>query len=228
MKKMDIHSHTYYSGCGKDDPHLIVDAAIAGGVELFGISDHNYGIGERKNRYFEEMTAVKKEYAGKIQVLVGIEISVMPNLYDIKEGELKDFDYCLVELNAGGNIAEDNLVDFAKSWGIPTGIAHTDLFAFCKQKGFDTRDYFKMLADNGIFWEMNVNYDSIHKFREHQYVKDFFASSQQQELVKETGLMISVGFDGHRVEDYLPERVVDACRRLEEAGVKTVDEVLGK
>ena len=29
------------------------------------------------------------------------------------------------------------------------------------------------------------------------------------------GRAVSVGFDGYRVEDYLPGRVVDACRRLE-------------
>ena len=41
----DLHSHTYYSFCGKDTPEAIVEAAIAGGIEVFGISDHNYGIG---------------------------------------------------------------------------------------------------------------------------------------------------------------------------------------
>ena len=50
---MDIHSHTYYSNCGRDDPHLTIQAAIDGGIELFGISDHNYGIGDRKKEYFD-------------------------------------------------------------------------------------------------------------------------------------------------------------------------------
>ena len=41
----DLHAHTYYSFCGKDTPEAIVEAAIAGGLALFGITDHNYGIG---------------------------------------------------------------------------------------------------------------------------------------------------------------------------------------
>ena len=41
----DLHSHTYYSFCGKDSPETIVEAAITGGIELFGICDHNHGIG---------------------------------------------------------------------------------------------------------------------------------------------------------------------------------------
>ena len=41
----DLHSHTYYSFCGKDSPEAIVEAAIEGGIEVFGICDHNYGVG---------------------------------------------------------------------------------------------------------------------------------------------------------------------------------------
>ena len=34
----DLHSHTYYSFCGKDNPEEIVKAAIEGGIELFGFA----------------------------------------------------------------------------------------------------------------------------------------------------------------------------------------------
>jgi len=57
---------------------------------------------------------------------------------------------------------------------------------------------------------MNVNYDSIHGYHEHQYVKRFFTDKEQQEIVKDAGLYVSVGFDGHRMEDYLVKRVKDA------------------
>ena len=49
----DLHSHTYYSFCGGDKPEEIAEAAIAGGIELLGITDHNYGIGNaRRNVFF--------------------------------------------------------------------------------------------------------------------------------------------------------------------------------
>ena len=49
---------------------------------------------------------------------------------------------------------------------------------------------------------------------------DFFASSEQQAIVRESGVRLSVGFDGHKVEDYLPLRVADYCRRVTEMGIK--------
>ena len=45
--RQDLHSHTYYSFCGKDTPEEIIEAAIAGGIELFGISDHAHGVGSK-------------------------------------------------------------------------------------------------------------------------------------------------------------------------------------
>ena len=40
----DIHSHTYYSYCGKDSPEDVIKNAIASGIDIVGISDHYYGI----------------------------------------------------------------------------------------------------------------------------------------------------------------------------------------
>ena len=44
----DLHSHTYYSFCGADTPEEVVETAIAGGIELLGITDHHYGIGDAR------------------------------------------------------------------------------------------------------------------------------------------------------------------------------------
>ena len=73
---------------------------------------------------------------------------------------------------------------------------------------------------------MNVNYDSIHSFREHPYVKEFLENKEQQKIIRNAGVMLSVGFDGHKVEDYLPERVTDMCKKLE--GFKSAEEILFK
>lgn len=51
----DLHAHTYYSFCGKDAPETIVEAAIAGGIRLFGITDHNYGIGFSRYDFLSTM-----------------------------------------------------------------------------------------------------------------------------------------------------------------------------
>lgn len=41
----DLHSHTYYSFCGNDSPEKVIEVAIAGNIEMLGITDHNCGIG---------------------------------------------------------------------------------------------------------------------------------------------------------------------------------------
>ena len=38
--------------------------------------------------------------------------------------------------------------------------------------------------------------------------------------MRRAGVEVSVGFDGHRVCDYLPERVKDYCRKLKELKIK--------
>lgn len=63
----DLHSHTRYSNCGRDEPALVVEAAIQGGIELLGISDHNYGIGDRRRGILRSWTrfgrAMPEKYA---------------------------------------------------------------------------------------------------------------------------------------------------------------------
>ena len=76
------------------------------------------------------------------------------------------------------------------------------------------------MAEQNIFWEMNVSYDSIHNYRQHAYMLRFFEDEAQQDILRRSGVRVSVGFDGHRVEDYLPERVRDYCERLTAMGIK--------
>ena len=76
------------------------------------------------------------------------------------------------------------------------------------------------MAEAGIFWEMNVTYDSTHHYIEHPYMLEFFRNEEQQAIIRESGVRLSVGFDGHKVEDYRPDRVADFCRRITAMGIK--------
>lgn len=242
----DLHSHTYYSFCGSDAPETIVEAAIAGGLELFGITDHNYGIGYGRHnlfmatanmaldnyertlrRYYDHINLIKEKYAHRITVLRGIEICTLkseqhPN-FSLPDGaDISYFDYCLLEnLDASTSVTGGDLFAYAKKLGTPvTGLAHTDMFGFIAKLGVDPYDYFSRMAEQNIFWEMNVSYDSIHGYRQHAYMLKFFEDEAQQDIVRRSGVRISVGFDGHRVGDYLPERVKDYCNRLTAMGIK--------
>ena len=241
----DLHSHTYYSFCGKDRPEEIVEAAIRGGVELFGICDHNYGVGFGTwgayeasieivpnryddvilRKYYDHIGLIKEKYADKIRVLCGIEVAtdssrIKAPLPD--ETDISFFDYCFVEsLASTDSTTRGDLFAFARRCGCPhVGVAHTDMFSFIASRGEDPYRYFKRMAEENIFWEMNVSYDSIHNYREHQYMLEFFRNEEQQAIVRESGVRLSVGFDGHRVEDYLPERVAHYCRKISNMGIK--------
>lgn len=242
----DLHAHTYYSFCGQDTPESIVEAAIAGGLDLFGICDHNYGVGYARHslfcataeagldnyertlrRYFDHMTLIRDKYADRIRVLRGIEICTIQDdthkNYALPAGvDVSFFDYCLIEnLDHPRSITGGDLFGFAQRCGTPmVGVAHTDLFAHMANLGVDPAVYLGRMAEENIFWELNVSYDSTHHYREHAYVADFFADPAKQRAVRESGVRLSVGFDGHRVGDYLPARVADFCRRVTALGIK--------
>lgn len=220
---IDIHNHTYYSGCGKDHPQKLIEAAIKGKVDVFGISDHNYGIGDRKDNYVNQIRQLADVYKNQIKVLCGIEISSYPYQLPPEDWDCHEFDYAIVENLQNDDCQITDIPAFAKKFKCKIGIAHTDLFGYCEKRGLDTFDFFSSLADAEIFWEMNMSYDSIHGWREHTYMLEFFKNEAQQDIVRRSGIKLSVGFDGHRIEDYNPERIHYACKRIEELGLELVN-----
>jgi len=226
----DIHCHTNYSSCGKDNPRDVIETAIRNGISVIGISDHNYGIGTRKAEYLKEMRLLAKEYGERITVLCGIEIATYPDKYDILDpNEISEYDYCLIEhITEPSSVAGGDLFQFCKNLGIPCGIAHTNLYKYCEKKGFAPKEFFRKLGENNIFWEMNVTYDSIHCYSEHEYVLDFMADQKKIDLVKKSGVYVSVGFDGHRREDYDGIKVHAMYDFLKANNIKTADELIFK
>ena len=242
----DLHSHTYYSFCGKDKPADVIEAAIKGGIEQLGISDHSYGIGLSRpemdntnnpswandyqrclNAYNDYQQLLKQQYADKIDIKCGVEIPTLeiPYLILPEKVDLSHFDYCLIEhIDSPESVCKD-LFEFADRCATEkVGIAHTDLSEFLDSKNIDKLEYFTEMAKRGIFWELNVNYDSIHGYREHAYVENFFKDEKLQEIILKSGVMLSIGFDGHRIEDYLPERIKEYCKRLSDIGIPMVYE----
>lgn len=226
----DIHSHTLYSNCGRDNPRDLIDTAVRNGLSVLGISDHNYGIGDRKEEYRSLIRKLAEEYKDRITILCGIEVATMPHLYDIRNmDEISGYDYCMIEhITDPESIVGDDLFGFCSKLGITCGIAHTDLFAYCDDRGYTYREFFDKMAENGIFWEMNVSYDSIHGYREHQYVKDFMMDKTKIDIVKKSGVYVSVGFDSHRMEDYDGYKVHTMYEFLKENGINTADDMLIK
>lgn len=243
----DLHAHTYYSFCSDDTPERVIDVAIANGVQLFGICDHNYGVGCARTdfcwnqgakldadygktlvRYYDHISALKQKYRNKIKLLCGIEVCTLlsKDSYALpRNTDISFFDYCLVEnLDNKNSYLQGDIFSFAKRAGCPTGIAHTDIFAFIRSIGEEPYKYFRKMAEQGIFWEINVNYDSKHSFKTHDYVTEFFKNKQQQEIVKKSGVKLSVGFDSHIAHEYKADRVKTACQLIKNMGIRLIFE----
>ena len=71
---------------------------------------------------------------------------------------------------------------------------------------------------------MNISYDSTHKYREHDYVREFLENPSRVALVKRAGTHISIGFDSHQHAEYDGERVYRANALLKRLGLRTADE----
>lgn len=221
----DLHSHTFFSNCGRDKPEKMICTAINNGIKILGISDHNYGIADRKQKYLKKIRELASKYADKIKLLCGIEISTYPERFDLDNSEeIHGYDYCLMEnISSDNSVARKDFIGFCEKFHLKCGIAHTDMFAYCEKMGYDPLKYFTALAAHDIFWEMNVSYDSIHSYREHEYVKEFMRNEEHQRIVRESGLHISIGFDSHRCEDYDGYKVHEMYDFLKEKNIKTAD-----
>ena len=241
----DLHSHTYYSFCGIDSPEFLIETAINGGIEVLGISDHNYGIARERIdtictnkdkrlkdyqrsfiRYLDHIKLAAKKYEGQIIVKCGVEIATLnqPHLLMPDEIDASMFDYCLIESLGSDNSIVTDLFTYAKRCNCKNvGIAHTDLPAYLERTGQDMLTFFSRMADENIFWEMNVNYDSIHNYREHSYVQRVFDDENLQQILRESKVKLSVGFDSHKAVEYASERVKDACSRLTELGLSLIE-----
>lgn len=91
---MKFDFHTHHERCGHAEGTLrdYIEAAISEGVQMIGLSDHSPYFGDRRDhpepgiamaksefpRYVEEALALKREYAGKIEVLLGVESDYYP------------------------------------------------------------------------------------------------------------------------------------------------------
>lgn len=124
----DLHSHTFYSDCGRDNPEALILRMIEQGVQVLGITDHNYGIGEREEEYRKTIRSLTEKYSSEIKILCGIEICTLPHLSPDKTKDFGEYDYCLVEnLSYDDSEMKKDILSYTSGYKCPVGIAHTDI-----------------------------------------------------------------------------------------------------
>lgn len=119
--KFDLHTHHFRCGHADGNIRDYIEAGIKAGLSVIGISDHTPYFGsteeqpfpriamakqELKN-YVEEVLQLKREYEGKIDVLLGIESDYFPEHAEIYRQTLTQypFDYVIGSVHSVGNVS---------------------------------------------------------------------------------------------------------------------------
>ena len=195
MKLQDLHNHTTYSYDGLNTPEEIIKNAISKGIDVIGISDHQFSIGNKLSSYIEEINFLKEKYKNEIKVLCGLEIGLRPRPDDLINPSSLNLDYCLFESLDSDRFDTMDIYEFfewSRLFSIPKGLAHTDIFKLSEK--FDM-DILSKIKEYGFFWEINTSGN-------YTYYYDFLTSHQKQQLISKSNVTISIGSDTHSVRNY--------------------------
>lgn len=119
--KFDLHTHHERCGHATGTIRDYIEAGIAHGLQVIGISDHSPyfaseedraqpGIAMAKSefkRYVDEVLKLKAEYAGRIDVLLGVESDFFPEHADLYRDvyKLYPFDYIIGSVHLSGGVS---------------------------------------------------------------------------------------------------------------------------
>ena len=210
MYTVDLHNHTVFSYDGSSTPEEIIENAINCGVDVIGITDHQFSIGENLPTYYRYIRHCQLKYANKIRVLCGLEIGTRPAPPESLPRATEMFDYVLFE-----SLDDERAMDFyeflewRRLFKCKVGLAHTDIFRLGERYGMDI---LKVMRDNDIFWELNTSGNYI-------YYYDFLTNDKKQRIIKESGIPVSVGSDTHAVNEYRKKQVRRANELLQKLGI---------
>ena len=199
MKIIDLHNHTNFSYDGISGINSLVENAIKNGVDVLGITDHEFSIEESIEEYIKAVNDSKEKYKGKITLLSGLEIGTRPYPERFNPEITKKLDFCLFE-----SLDDVRAMDFnefllwRKNFQCPQGLAHTDIFKLSQM--YNT-DILSVLKRENIFWEINFSGN-------YNYYFDLISNKEKQEAVIKSNIAISVGSDTHWIGDFDKKRLV--------------------
>jgi histidinol phosphatase-like PHP family hydrolase len=210
MYTVDLHNHTKFSYDGSNTPEEIIENAINNGIDVIGITDHQFTIGDNLPVYYEYIQHCKIKYADKIKVLCGLEIGTRPAPPQALPKATKLFDYVLFEsLDDTSAMDFYEFLEWRKQFSCKAGLAHTDIFVLGERYGLDI---IKVMRDNNIFWELNTSGNYL-------YYYDFLTNSRKQQIIKESGISVSVGSDTHYIAEYRKKQIRRANELLQELNI---------
>ncbi|WP_211746497.1 histidinol-phosphatase [Paenibacillus sp. Marseille-Q4541] len=253
--KFDLHTHHFRCGHANGTIRDYVEAGISEGLQVIGISDHTPYFGSEEEQpfpkiamakselanYVQEVLALKKEYAGKIDVLLGIESDFFPEFAEIYRETLckYPFDYIIGSVHSTGGISifnKNRWKDHDEEASIKVKKAYYELIRQSARSGM-----FQIL---GHIDAMKGNYPPFAKIPAAQAIDDTLKVIAEEQIAIEIntsgktklsggwypaddilerahyyGVYVTFGSDAHK-----PERVGedwdDVRRKLKEIGFK--------
>ncbi|WP_068620078.1 histidinol-phosphatase [Paenibacillus tuaregi] len=117
--KFDLHTHHFRCGHADGNIRDYIEAGLAAGLQVIGISDHTPYFGSPEEQpfpriamakkdfagYVDEVLRLKDEYVGKIDVLLGIESDFFPEHAEVYREVLNSypFDYIIGSVHSTFN-----------------------------------------------------------------------------------------------------------------------------
>lgn len=224
-----MHTHTNFCD-GKNTPREMVEAAIEQGCTTLGFSGHSYsnvngidewGMGvEAQRQYIEEISALKEEYRGRIEILLGIEQDYYSPLPERK------YDYVIGSVHgvktSGGYFNVDNTFEELK--GAVDAYYGGDVMGAVK-------DYYTLVADvvNKTDCDIIGHFDLITKFNKKNFLIDTSSEQYRSIALEALDALIPAGrlFEintgamsrGYKTKPY-PEDFI--LRRIAERGADVI------
>lgn len=119
--KFDLHTHHFRCGHADGNIRDYIEAGIAHGLQVIGISDHTPYFGQDEDHphpnitmaksdfhnYVDEVLRLKKEYDGRIDVLLGIESDYFPEHAETYRKTLAQypFDYIIGSVHSTNGVS---------------------------------------------------------------------------------------------------------------------------
>ena len=206
MSFHDLHNHTHFSYDGSNTPEEVIENALSNGIEVIGITDHQFSIGADIRKYISCINKCKEKYINKITILCGLEIGTRPKPDDFLVSYSEQLDYCLFEsIDSLSAMDFYEFLEWTRLFKCPVGLAHTDIFSLEKRYGVDI---FKILKQYNLFWEINTSGN-------YNYYYDFITNKEKQERVKNSNITLSIGSDTHWIGDFSVNKIKSIHKLVE-------------
>ena len=190
MKKIDYHTHTYFSADSTAKPEEHILKAIQEGLEEICFTDHYDCLdGWRLNceAYFEELLPLKEKYKDQIKVKIGIEIGIDIDAFEESNTQASKYPFDFVI----GSIHTVNLQDITQDCYYGTmskDKAHEKYFLTMKEcveniDGFDVLGHLDYARRYGPYEDKTINY------KKHQHIIDDIYRTL---ISKEKGIEVNI------------------------------------